>query len=234
MHSRMALANVLLSTIIILMACIPCIQCVDNTSITICSRSCSISLSSDNNIKNVRLKTRIQSNHVLFLSLVDTHQKLLLQSRNNTVFAWIRLDFGQSLMTMPIDFYILSSLLPLLFEDVINITIHQYPDDCYRHLSSTVRDDCTFASLKQLTGVDLGCNGQDCGTICKRDIDTTTPLDDITFSCCRILNSAQICDQPYTTSQFLVAFRYISFLLSVVLAAGWLKWFLREIPLVQR
>ena len=229
----MALANVLLTTIVIAVACIPCIQCTE-TNATICDQSCSIWISSTSNIRNIRLKIRIQSNHVLYLSLRDVHQKLLLQSRENTVFAWIRLDFGQSLMTMPIDFYILSSFLPLLFEDVINITVHQYPDDCYRRLNTTVRNDCTFKALKQLADVHLACTGLECGTICKRDIDTATPLDDITFACCRILNFAQVCDEPYTTSKVLLAFRYIGFLLSVILAATWLKWLIQDVPLVQR
>ena len=227
----MTLANVLLLIIVILMAYIPCIQCSRENNIT-CNRYCSISFPSISDITNVRLTTKEKNKHVIYLSLVDTNQTLLIQ-RNNTVFAWVRLEIGQSLMTIPYDFYALSSFLPIIFEDILNVTVDQYPDGCFRKLGNDVQDDCTNHALKYVADVKFDCTGTDCGTICKRDINTTTSLDNITFTCCRKVHDAEVCDEKFSTSIYLVTFRYISILLSVILAACWLKWFIRDIPSVQ-
>lgn len=232
----MALANVLvsLSTIIILMACTPCVHCHNVIRNTTCSQSCSILFSPIDSVNEIESKIREKSNHVVYLTLRDKNDNPLFTDKTNTLFTWIRLDFGQSLAIMPIDLYVLSSFLPLFFTKNVNLTVYQHPDNCFYQLDEAEQDDCIFEGLNQVAGVNHDCYGDDCGTICKRYINTLTPLDNVTFSCYGIHDHTEVCDACSSTEGAFEAFRYISFLLSVFLAAGWLKWFLQEIPLVQR
>ncbi|EDV25864.1 uncharacterized protein TRIADDRAFT_55379 [Trichoplax adhaerens] len=222
-----AMGTIFFTLIVVLLMGIPCMQCRKYA----CDDYCSIAVSSSKDVRNLKIKSSLPSIHVLFLSLLDVYNRTLFQPEDHTVFAWVRLDFGPSLMTIPVDLFILSSVLPLFFEDSMNVTIDQFPMGCYRNITNKAqRDLCTFTALKQFANIQSSCVGKTCGTICKRLINISTPLDDITFACCRILSNNETCDIPYSISPFLVAFRYVSIFLSVIFAAGAIKWFIHDIP----
>lgn len=171
---------------------------------------------------------------VMYLNVVNESGDPLYPTSDNVKFAWIKLDFGQTLMVLPVDFTVMAAYLPYIFFSRVSLTAVEDPPNCFRSSPSQIRDSLMFSTLRKFARINLDCVGSDCSTICKRVIDPSTPLDDILFSCCRLVNFTEVCRLPYKASIFISAFRYVSIILSVILSAGVIKWLLQVVPEIEK
>lgn len=171
---------------------------------------------------------------VMYLDMVNGSGDPLYPIEENIKLAWIKLDFGQTLMVLPVDFTVMSAYLPYLFFNRTTLTVIENPANCFRSLHHEFRDTLMFTTIRQFARITTECTGEACSTICKRIIDPSTPLDDIQFSCCRLVNNTEVCRLPYETSDFIIAFRYVSIMLSIVLSAGAIKWLLQDVPEIEK
>lgn len=212
---------------VILLFYVPSIHCLNTT----CNDECTIGVENDN---YVIAKLKNNTKQVFYMLLSPTDNLPLFNSTENILFALTGLDFGQRFMVMPFDLLLLSLFLLEAFVGSTNVKISQYPDRCFFKLSSSQGDHCTFKALKRLHKLALNCTGQKCGTFCKREINTATSLDDIRAICCPMATIDEICNIEDRIPPLLVVFRYLSLIFSFLLATNLLKWFIQDVPLVQR
>ncbi|RDD42949.1 hypothetical protein TrispH2_004921 [Trichoplax sp. H2] len=196
------------------------------------SEQCQLSIPS-HLYKNFQAITTHSSTKVMYLDVVNASNQPLYPPDENVKLAWIKLDFGQSLMILPVDFTVMSAFLPYFFFNRMTLVMAEKPNNCFSDLPDEARDTLVFTALRKFAHINLNCIGSNCETICKRIIDPSTPLDDITFSCCRMVNFTEVCRIPYKTSSSIIAFRYVSIVLSIMLSAALIKWLLRDVPEIE-
>ena len=194
------------------------------------SPSCSLIFSNDT---FVRLQSKFKQTtlHVLYLELMDGNTNLsIFPIGDNAKFAHVKLPFGPSLMTLPVDLTLLAAYLPYLFIEQVKIQVYQKPHLCvYNLLSRKDQQILTLMALRNIT-ISLGWQiGGEKDTVCRRVFNPNTPLDNITVSCCSTINETINCDIPYYPPT-VVAFRFVSFVISLILSSNILKWFIQDVP----
>lgn len=191
---------------------------------------CSLTFSKDI-FKKLQGKFTQTALHVLYLELVDGYtNQSVFPVNENVKFAWVKLPFGRSLMTLPVDLTLLAAFLPYLFIEEVKIRAYQKPYLCFHNLLS--RNDqqaLTLITLRNIT-MSLGWQiGGEKDTVCRRIFNPNTPLDNITVSCCSTFNKTVTCDIPYYPP-IIAAFRFVSFIISLILSSNMLKWLIQDVP----
>lgn len=165
----------------------------------------------------------LRANNTQFYPLPNGHEDIQ--------FVWARLDYGKSLLTLPMDYTVLSMYLPFLFQDELDMQIHDKPSECFRSLTPTCRQQLISKTLMKFTRVDLDCNGGiSCGTICQQNInlisDEAEP--NVSYHCCQKIKNHEDCSIAETSSDEMELFQLFAIILSIIFATSITSWLLSD------
>ncbi|EDV25855.1 uncharacterized protein TRIADDRAFT_55359 [Trichoplax adhaerens] len=193
-----------------------------------CTHQCSLSVrQSDYQV----LKTKIDQNiaRVIYFQVNESY------SDSKTTYAWSRPNFGEILLSLPADFHLINLYLPAVFQDYIRVYPVEKPNRCM----SLLNDQCKRLLFRNYI-IDLPNNGRSCpndekcNVVCSRQYDLASSLDKINLQCCWKISNETKCSTTDKASTYIIAFRYISLLVSCALGASLVKWTLKATPALRK
>ncbi|EDV25361.1 uncharacterized protein TRIADDRAFT_55365 [Trichoplax adhaerens] len=183
-----------------------------------------------------RFREIIQSRmvYVVYFNLLqinNTHLYSVNKRREDIQFVWARLDYGKSLLTLPMDYIVLSMYLPFIFQDELNLQLQDYPSGCFHFLSDHCQRQLITETLMGFTRVDLDCDGGiRCGTICQQNV-SLLPGEiqpEISYHCCQKIRNRNDCSIPEDPSKEIYVFQFLAIILSIIFAASITSWLLSD------
>lgn len=189
-----------------------------------CNQQCSL-LIRESDYRSLKTKMERNAARLIYLQVNQTYLS------RETTYAWSRSNFGEILMALPADFQLINLYLPVLFQDYIYVHPIQKPNHCFTSITSQCQQQLIKNYMVSLPNNGRSCpNYEKCNIVCSRRYDVAESLDQINLECCWKTSNETKCTRNEKASPYIIAFRYISILVSCALGASLAKWTLKASP----